>query len=187
MSVRPWWLLPPGQIHAAWGIALGGLCLSIDYLVNASSPFPSAYVVPVIIASWYSGKWAGVALAVAVPVIRTSVLVWAPSPAVDQVSLLAATLLRAVGVLLVGLWFARLADFERDLTRQVRVLEGLLPICAFCKSIRNEGGKWERLESFISRKSEAEFSHGICPSCGKTHYPDMFDAEEPVSIERVVR
>ena len=80
-----------------------------------------------------------------------------------------------------ALWFARLADYERELSRQVRVLEGLLAICSFCKSIRNERGDWEHLESFISRRSEAEFSHGVCPSCGALHYPDMFGEERSVS------
>jgi hypothetical protein len=49
----------------------------------------------------------------------------------------------------------------------------MLSICAFCKKIRNESGEWEQLEGFISRKSEAEFSHSLCPSCGNTHYPGM--------------
>lgn len=66
--------------------------------------------------------------------------------------------------------FARLAEFERSLERRVKVLEGLLPICSFCKNIRNEAGEWERLEKYISLRSEAEFSHGICPSCNEKHY-----------------
>jgi hypothetical protein len=74
-----------------------------------------------------------------------------------------------------ALWFARLAELERDLARRVKVLEGLLPICAFCKNIRNEAGEWERLESFISKRSEAEFSHGICQSCGEKHYPGLIE------------
>ena len=55
----------------------------------------------------------------------------------------------------------------------MKVLEGLLPICAFCKNIRNDKGEWERMEGYISRRSEAEFSHGICPSCSDKHYPGL--------------
>jgi hypothetical protein len=72
-----------------------------------------------------------------------------------------------------ALWFARLADFERSLQRRVKILEGMLPICSHCKNIRNDKGDWERMEAYISRRSEAEFSHGICPSCSDKHYPDM--------------
>jgi hypothetical protein len=88
-------------------------------------------------------------------------------------SLALATALRGIVIVFLALWFARLAEFERALQTRVKVLEGLLPICTFCKNIRNEGGDWERLEKFISRRSEAEFSHGICPSCAEKHYPGM--------------
>ena len=70
-----------------------------------------------------------------------------------------------------ALWFHRLADHERQLHRYVDHLEGLLPICSYCKSIRNESGQWELLEDFITARSSADFSHGLCPSCLKRHYP----------------
>lgn len=54
----------------------------------------------------------------------------------------------------------------------VRVLSGLLPICMSCKKIRNDDGYWDVLESYISRHSEAEFSHGICEDCIQKLYPD---------------
>jgi hypothetical protein len=88
-------------------------------------------------------------------------------------ALVTMTTFRRIVIIFMALWFARLSEHERELNRRVEVLEGLLPICTFCKSIRNEGGDWERLETFISRRSEAVFSHGLCPSCGKTHYPDI--------------
>jgi hypothetical protein len=175
MNVRPWWLLPPGRIHPGWWIALGVLILWADFVTGPAAAFPVAYVLPVIFAAWYSGKMAAIGLACAVPVLRILLLLWSPNQQGDLVSLVLATLFRGTVVLLIALWFARLADFERDLSRQVKVLEGMLPICAFCKSIRNESGQWENLEAFISRRSEAEFSHGVCPSCGETHYPGMLD------------
>ena len=48
---------------------------------------------------------------------------------------------------------------------QVKVLSGLLPICASCKKIRDDEGYWSQLETFIGQHSEASFSHGICPDC----------------------
>jgi hypothetical protein len=49
----------------------------------------------------------------------------------------------------------------------------MLPICSFCMNIRNDAGEWERMETYISRRSEAQFSHGVCPSCTARHYPDI--------------
>jgi PAS domain S-box-containing protein len=56
---------------------------------------------------------------------------------------------------------------------QVKVLKGLLPICAHCKNIRNDDGYWSKIESYIHQHSDAEFSHSICPECAKKYFPDM--------------
>jgi len=55
----------------------------------------------------------------------------------------------------------------------IKTLQGLLPICSYCKMIRTDSGSWMKIESYIREHSEAEFSHGICPDCAGTHYPDM--------------
>ena len=48
---------------------------------------------------------------------------------------------------------------------EVKALRGMLPICSYCKKVRNDGNYWEQLETYISEHSEAQFSHGICPDC----------------------
>jgi hypothetical protein len=58
---------------------------------------------------------------------------------------------------------------------KVKLLSGILPICMHCKGIRDDKGYWNQLEKFIHDNSEAEFSHSICPTCLKKHYPDMYD------------
>ena len=58
--------------------------------------------------------------------------------------------------------------------REVKVLRGLIPICASCKKIRNDGGFWQQLEEYIGEHSEAEFSHGICQPCVKKLYPGVY-------------
>ncbi|OPY65844.1 MAG: putative diguanylate cyclase YdaM [Syntrophorhabdus sp. PtaU1.Bin050] len=60
----------------------------------------------------------------------------------------------------------------KEALSQVKVLSGLLPICASCKRIKNEEGQWEQIEVYIRGRSEAEFSHSICPQCLKTLYPE---------------
>ena len=58
----------------------------------------------------------------------------------------------------------------RDALAKVRTLSGLLPICSSCKMIRDDKGYWNRLEVYISERSEAEFTHGLCPDCMKNLY-----------------
>lgn len=62
----------------------------------------------------------------------------------------------------------RLADRVRELEQaldQVKQLEGILPICSYCRKVRDDRDYWQSVESYVSTHSEAEFSHSICPSC----------------------
>ncbi len=56
---------------------------------------------------------------------------------------------------------------------KVKQLSGLLPICASCKKIKDDKGYWNQIEAYISEKSEAEFTHGLCPDCAKKYYEDI--------------
>ena len=56
---------------------------------------------------------------------------------------------------------------------KVRTLSGLLPICASCKRIRGRQGEWIQIEQYVSSRTEAQFSHGICPECTRKLYPDL--------------
>ena len=64
-------------------------------------------------------------------------------------------------------------DLNKALS-QVKKLSGMLPICSYCKKIRDDKGYWNQIESYIHDHSEAEFSHGICQECAEKHYPDMY-------------
>lgn len=59
----------------------------------------------------------------------------------------------------------RVAERIVRLQREVRQLQDLLPICPRCKRIHVGGAQWEQIESYISKRSVAQFSHGICPTC----------------------
>ena len=61
--------------------------------------------------------------------------------------------------------------------QKVRILSGLLPICANCKKIRDDKGYWNQIELYIDDHSEAEFTHGICPECSKKLYPELHEDE----------
>ena len=96
---------------------------------------------------------------------------WKPAGAA---TLALQTALRGAVIMAMALWFARLSEHECAVQQHVRALEGLLCICSFCKSIRNDAGEWERLETYISERSDTKFSHGFCPACQRAHYPDQF-------------
>jgi hypothetical protein len=66
------------------------------------------------------------------------------------------------------------AEKEKAL-EQVKILRGFLPICSGCKKIRDDEGDWNQIEDYIVTHSEADFSHGMCPSCTKAMYPDFFE------------
>lgn len=55
---------------------------------------------------------------------------------------------------------------------KVKSLHGILPLCSFCKKIRNDKGYWEDVDEYIYNHSEADVSHGVCPQCMKEHYSD---------------
>jgi hypothetical protein len=61
----------------------------------------------------------------------------------------------------------------QEATDKIKILGGFLPICSHCKKIRDDEGYWQQVEKYISEHSEAQFSHGICPSCAKEHYSDL--------------
>jgi len=66
----------------------------------------------------------------------------------------------------------RTSQLQQSLA-EVKTLKGLLPICASCKKVRDDHGFWSQIESYISRHSDAQFTHGICPDCSKRLYPDV--------------
>jgi len=79
----------------------------------------------------------------------------------------------AVGERIVGLesnLAAKVDELEQAL-QHVNQLQGLLPICMFCKKIRDDGDAWHRLESYIEQHSEANFTHSVCGDCRDKHFP----------------
>jgi PleD family two-component response regulator len=60
----------------------------------------------------------------------------------------------------------------QDALKDIRTLSGLIPICASCKKIRDDKGYWSQVEEYIEERSDAQFSHGICPKCRDELYPE---------------
>lgn len=94
------------------------------------------------------------------------------------------------GVFSVALFISLLISDLRERNRElqtavdeVRKLSGLLPICSNCKKIKDDSGYWTKLETFISERSGAQFSHGLCPECAVNLYPGIFQDTLPLKIE----
>ncbi len=73
----------------------------------------------------------------------------------------------------------RLVATLQDALAEVKTLSGLVPICSFCKKIRDDENYWHEVESYVSKHTDAAFSHGVCPDCMKKHYPEF--ASDPAS------
>ncbi|MBT3377843.1 MAG: response regulator transcription factor [Lentisphaerae bacterium] len=70
----------------------------------------------------------------------------------------------------------RVAELQQALA-EVRQLSGLLPICSGCKKIRDDKGYWQQVESYVTKHTGVQFSHGLCPDCFTSVYPE-FDLSE---------
>ena len=66
----------------------------------------------------------------------------------------------------------RLVNELQEALNNIKTLRGMLPICASCKKIRDDKGYWNRIEGYIESRSEALFSHSICPECTEKLYGD---------------
>jgi hypothetical protein len=168
-------MLPLGRVHPRWWVvALGALVLT-DLAGGPKAPFPVVYAVPVMLAAWYSGQVTGLWLALLLPASRLALelYVW-QLPWSSTQDLLLSAMIRISTFTLIALLTFRLSEHERALQRDLTVLQGLLPLCSFCKSIRNERNEWESLETYLQARSGADFSHGVCPACSRRHYPEIF-------------
>ena len=155
---RPW-------LHALAGAGV----LGIDYATGKYVMFPILFVVPVMLAAWFSAKRTAYALAVVLPLGRLAIASLFDKP--DPFVFLAINALIRMAVLgLLAFLVARTARQTKELAQRVKQLEGILPICMFCKRIRDGQENWHPLEVYISQHSKANFSHGICADCAKKHY-----------------
>ena len=158
------------KVRVAHWIVASLVILAVDYLTGPFIQFPILLIVPVALATVTNGLPGGIALALALPAIRLSFFfrwelssTWAME-AIDT----------AVDIAILTA-FAVLIDRIVKQQREIRMLKGLLPICGHCKRIRDQGGTWRQLETYITQHSGARFSHTFCPECGRKHYPGLTD------------
>ena len=153
-------------------VALSCLILVIDYFTGSLFQFPFMFIVPVGLAAWYHGARWGLLFAIVLPLIRLYFTTISPVPWGFSISVINAAIRIAM---LVGytLLIVYISKQKRELEREVNILEGILPVCSFCKKIRDEQEVWQPMENYITERSEAMFSHSLCPECKEKHYGDF--------------
>lgn len=176
-------VVPARTSQAVWSVPLAArthplvlavlslAILMLDFLTGPHIHIAILFVFPVAMTTWSHGRRWGSVVAVALPLVRLPLLylVWKvptswPLEAADT------------GIdLVVLLGLVQVIGYLARQRQEIQVLQGMLPICAFCKRIRDESGGWLQLERYIGERSEASFSHTFCPECARTHYGQYVD------------
>ena len=147
--------------------------LAIDYWTGPFIRFPILYLFPIVLTSWINGLRWGLVLAVTMPLIHLSFSkFWITPFALFDAGI--NTCIRIVVFIGFAYLVNKVCIQKRELEKEILTLKGILPICSFCKRIRDQEGNWESLEGYITKRSDAKFSHGLCPECAKKNYPGFY-------------
>jgi hypothetical protein len=144
----------------SWLLA-GIIVLSINvFLLDLSLPLGiavgSLYTVPVILSLWLPGRLATIATAAACALLTLTETLFSSSGVLWMGLINRGITLFLIGAAMLLVLLRKRAD------EQIRTLQGLIPICASCKKIRNDLGYWDVLEMYLQKHSDAQFTHGIC-------------------------
>ena len=153
---------------------LASIVLILDFITGQEIYFPIVYALPVGVAAWHNKKYLAYALAILLPLARISYhFLWNDNQSLPSVLLNPP--IKILSLLFYAYLIDRVSWQKKKLEEELLALEGILPMCASCRKIRNENGQYEPLEKFVVEHSKASFSHGICPECAKKLYPDIYD------------
>lgn len=128
------------------------------------------FIVPIGMAAWNHHQVTAYGLSVILPISRVFLELGAGTARVNAIN----TVVRILTLSLFAYFICRTSVQKKE----IRKLEGILPVCALCKKIRNEHGEYEEIEEYISRHSEASFSHGLCKECARKLYPEFIREED---------
>ena len=178
-------LLSPGAQRADSGhspaaifltaVAVLAVVATVDALTPYELGFSAFYVIPVLIATWGVGTARGLGFALLSACCWYCVDLASGRPLTHEFYRIWDTLNHLLSYSLVAGVTGRLKlAFQRkqalrenlDLTlKNVKELEGLLPVCAWCKKVRDDEGYWQELEAYLQPRTKTAISHGICPEC----------------------
>jgi hypothetical protein len=158
---RPWFML-----------LLCAVFVMLDWEMVPVWVFPFIFVFPVMLVAWNRSLLFAVLCAVVLSLTRmTHQYFFELHP--SFLGELGDAMIRFFVLTLLATLTYQLGRQARQLRQRVRQLEGILPICAGCKSIRDKEGNWLPLEGYIMHHTPAQFSHGFCPDCFKDYCGDL--------------
>ena len=161
------------RLHRVTYVLMSGGILLLDLLTGSFLMLTILFVVPVSLSAWFCSARFAFGISILLPIGR--ILIAAFVKYTFPLPYIIANAFINTAVLFLMTFIASRAREASALRSRVRVLEGILPICAFCKNIRDVNGNWIKIESYITNRTEAQFSHGFCPSCGQKHYGHLLN------------
>jgi hypothetical protein len=174
-------------------VTLAGIGV-LDAITPFELGFSAFYVIPVLIASWGIGTSRGLAFALLSACCWYCVDLTSGRPFQHEFYRAWDTFNHLMSYTLIAFVTGNLKEaFHREhelredrdrALRNVRELEGLLPICAWCKKVRDDAGYWQELEAYLGPRTKTSFTHGICPECVKELHagaqgPDRLENDRP--------
>lgn len=157
--------MQPARAWLGVGVfAVGLFIFGLDLFLPLGVAVGVLYVVPVLLSLWLPSRIHTMAIAGVSTALTLVGYAFSPSGLV-WIGLLNRVLTVAL------IWAVMLVVLLRKRAEErIKTLEGLIPICAACKKIRNDRGYWDVLESYLHEHSEAQFTHGLCPDCMEQYY-----------------
>ncbi|MFZ5798873.1 MAG: hypothetical protein ACYCYR_05775 [Desulfobulbaceae bacterium] len=172
--------------RAIWLYGFCCLYMALVLYLDLRIPLGVAMGVPYIVAVLVALRVPGMAFAITVATLASILTIGALlyKPPVDE--MWKAVVNRAIALFVI--WATAMLGMQQKITEekrkkaveerekalaQVKILRGLLPICASCKKVRDDQGYWSQIETYIHEHSEAAFTHSLCPECVLRLYPEV--------------
>ncbi len=170
---------------AIFGLVLNIFVGLIDYVTGYEIGLSVFYLIPISFVTWFVHKKVGICMSVVSAATIVVSNLWAGQPyrhfLIEFWNFLVHFGFFAIFTLLLSKLKFDLEEQKRIVfelqaaLREIKTLGRLLPICASCKKIRDDKGYWNQLESYISKHSEVQFNHSLCPECIEKLYPEYHE------------
>ena len=160
---------------------LAAVCLAgwLDWITGYEMNFFAFYFIPVAVLAWRVGASAAYAAAILSGVIWFVVDQYSGFPYTSQFHAFWNAGMRLIAFLIIAFAFSRIRALLDKAQKSAQRLSGLLPMCAWCKKVRNDAGYWQQVEDYLEEHSDARFSHGVCAECAKKVQDELSVRKEP--------
>lgn len=185
LRIIPWrYWSPLGRAFSITAV-LGALALFVVlFLPEGDLQWGMILTVSVVIAAVSGGVLLGTLFGVLFSLMPLIVSSFAGAALAPEPGVISAVIVTTVVLCVFLGYIAALTISHGQALAEIRKLQGILPICAHCKRIRDNDGYWNAVEKYISEHSEAVFSHGLCDDCLTEHYPAEAEVIQRMRAER---